>query len=157
LVIPPNAQLHPIAEIIENYDFPELNLLDMERMDYGFPIQTIINPRLHYPRFCIEPTFPGKIWLLTGPHMGSATQISAWAARESGFATLVGDVTGGNYGGPRTFVALPNSGIAFEMDLFYVADSRGRPLEAGTILHIFNREGMDALETVLALIAEGEY
>jgi len=43
------------------------------------------------------------------------------------------------------------------MDLFYVTDSRGRPLEAGTIPHIFNREGMDALETVLALIEKGDY
>jgi len=50
---------------------------------------------------------------------------------------------------------MPNTGIIFYFDIFYVTDSRGRPLEAGTIPHFFNRPGMDALETVLALIAEG--
>ena len=69
----------------------------------------------------------------------------------------MGEVTGGVYGGPRTFVALPNSGIVFYMDVFYVTDEHGRPLEAGTVPHYFNRPGMDALQTVLVMIAEGEY
>jgi len=155
-MISADAHRRPIAEILENYDLTELILADMERMDYGFRIQTTVEPIPHSPRFCTQPTFPGKIWFLTGSHMGSAVQISAWLAKETGFATLVGDITGGVYGGTRTYVALPNSGIVFQMDLFYVTDSRGRPLEAGTIPHIFNREGMDALETVLALIEEGD-
>ena len=60
-------------------------------------------------------------------------------------------------GGPRIYVTLPNSGILFVIDVFYVTDAHGRPLEAGTIPHYFNRDGMDALETVLALIEEGNY
>jgi len=40
--------------------------------------------------------------------------------------------------------------------LFYVTDRYGRPLEAGTIPHYFNRPGMDALETVLAMIEEAD-
>ena len=146
-----------VTNILEVYDLPDLNLFDMERMDYGFRTQTTINPRAHYPRFSLEPTFQGNIWFLTDSHMGSAAEISTWAARETGFATLVGEVTGGNYGGARTVITLPNSGIAFMMDLFYVTDRYGRPFEAGTIPHIFNMDGMDALETVLTLIAVGEY
>jgi len=147
----------PIAEMLEAYDLPDLNLADMDRMDYGFRVQTTVRPRSHYPRYCSTPTFQGKIWLLTGSRAGSAAELSAWVARDTGFATLVGEVSGGIYGGQRTIIALPNSGIVFIMDLNYVTDRHGRPLEAGTIPHIFNHEGMNALETVLALIAAGEY
>jgi ABC-type glycerol-3-phosphate transport system substrate-binding protein len=89
--------------------------------------------------------------------MGSAAQIVPWVVKEIDFATLVGEVTGGILGGPRTFVALPNSGIVFQMDLFYITDQYGFPLEAGTTPHYFNRDGYDALETVLQMIAEGAY
>ena len=147
----------PVAELIEAFDLPDLNLSDMERMDYGIRIQTTVEPRAHYPRMCLEPTFQGKIWLLTSPFVGSAAELSAWATRETGFATIVGEVTGGAFGGQSTIITLPNSGIAFSMDLNYVTDRYGRPLEAGTIPDIFNHDGMDALQTVLALIAAGEY
>jgi len=146
-----DSQMLPVAEIIEAYELPELNLADMERMDYGFAITTTVSVAR------TPPAFVGKVWFLTGPHMTSASQISAWIAKESGFATLVGEITGGAYGGPRTLVPLPNSGIVFAIDMFYVTDQHGRPLEAGTIPHHFNREGMDALETTLALISEGQY
>jgi len=151
-----DTRLRPVAELLEAYDLPDLNLTDMERMDYGFRIRTTVHSRsnmLHHHSH----RFQGKIWLLTNPVMGSAAEIAAWATRETGFATLVGDVTGGIFGGPRTVINLPNTGIAFSMDLNYVTDRYGRPLEAGTIPHIFNFEGMDALETVLALISAGEY
>jgi len=39
----------------------------------------------------------------------------------------------------------------------HVTDIHGRPLEAGTIPHYFSRDGMCAMETVLAMIAEGMY
>jgi len=144
----------PIADVLASYDLPELNLADMARMDYGFRNLTTVRPRAHYPDFGTERTFGGQIWLLTSPQTGSAAQISAWAARDTGFATLVGDISGGNFGGERTIVTLPNSGIAFIMDLNYVTDRNGRPLEAGTIPDVFSHDGLTALETVLALIAE---
>ena len=141
----------PIDEFLSGLYLPDLNVADMERMEYGFRVRTTVSPhRLHL--FDNEPAFGGEIWLLTGVLTGSAAQISAWIARETGFATLVGEVTGGNFGGHRTMVALPNSGIVFTMDTMYITDEWGRPLEAGTLPHYFNREGMDALETVLALI-----
>jgi len=151
-----DRELRPIAEMLEEFDISDLNMADMVRMNHGHRAQIQVNTR-RSPQFDNQPAFGGQIWLLTSPQMGSAVQIAAWVAKDTGFATLVGDITGGVYGGPRTFVALPNSGIAFQMDLFYVTDSDGRPLEAGTIPHYFNREGMDALETVLAMIKEGVY
>lgn len=152
-----DTELRPIDQMLDEFDLSEFNTSDARRLDYGFRMHVDIEAR-HLPRFDHQPAFDGKIWFLTGPRMGSAIQISSWIAKETpGFATLVGDITGGVYGGPRTFVALPNSGIVFFMDVFYITDSHGRPLEAGAIPHYFNRDGMDALETVLAMIEEGNY
>ena len=96
-----DENIRPLAEMLEAYELLDLNLVDMERMDYGFRVETTVRPKSHYPNFGSEPTFQGNIWFLTSPL--------------------------------RT------------------------PPEAGTIPHIFNHEDMDALETVLALIAAGEY
>jgi len=143
-----DSPMLPISEMLDEYDLSEINIADMERMDNVFAISTNVRAT-HIP-----PVNIGKVWFLTGPRMYSAAQISAWIAKESGFATLVGDITGGVYGGPRTIMTLPNSGIAFTMDMFYLTDEHGRPLEAGTLPHYFNRENMDALETTLAMINE---
>jgi hypothetical protein len=146
----------PAHEILELFDLPEFHLPDLERLHYGAPsgsVNPIITP--FDPMF--SNPFQGSIWLLTGPNMSSAAQQVAWISMETGFATHVGETTGGCMGGPRTMVFMPNTGIIFYFDVFYITDSRGRPLEAGTIPHHFNHPGMDALETVLALIAEGEY
>ncbi|MCL2377160.1 MAG: S41 family peptidase [Defluviitaleaceae bacterium] len=149
-------QLRPIAEMLDEFDMPDLNMNDTERLEYGFRIQQSVSAR-RLTRFDSQPAFGGQIWMLTSPQMGSASQLAAWIAKETEFAILVGDITGGVFGGPSTIVALPNTGISFIMDVLYITDSRGRPLEAGTIPHYFNREGMDALETVLEMIAEGGY
>ena len=151
-----DTALIPVYEMLESFDLPHLNMNDMERMDYGFRIHTNIIPDA-LSRFDYEPAFSGKIWVLTDHRMSSASQIAAWFAKESGFATLVGDTTGGVFGGPRIEVALPNTDFTITFDIYYVTDSYGRPLEAGTIPHHFNRPNMDALETVLILIAEGAY
>jgi len=142
----------PVNEILADYELPHIRHGDVERFHYGAPAGRFRN---------IEPTgdapvFDGKIWLLTDPSLGSAAQRAVWYAKEAGHITLVGDITGGCIGGPRTLAFMPNTGIIFYFDIFYITDSRGRPLEAGTIPHHFNRSGMDALETVLALIAEGD-
>jgi hypothetical protein len=150
-MVPNYDEQRSISEILEQDRLTQFNYEDRERLTYGFPLNTYIEAGRQRV-FGTQATFEGKIWLLTDPLMTSAAQIAAWASKESGFATLVGDITGGVYGGPRTYVSLPNSGILFEFDLFYVTDSYGRPLEAGTIPHYFNFEGMDALETALTLI-----
>ena len=144
----------PAAELLELHDLPEVNREDIEWMHYGAPASRDVRLLARVPWV---PAFEGKIWLLTDSMMGSAAQVAAWYSRETGFATLVGDITGGNMGGPRTMALMPNTGILFQFDVFYITDSRGRPLEAGTIPHHFNRPGMDALETVLELIDEGQW
>ena len=154
---PLDAILRPVPEMLAEFYLPELNLDDMERMDYGFIIRVPTIMPMHQECFDNEPVFGGKVWLLSSEFMTSAAELSAWAAAETGFATIVGDITGGALGGSRTWAALPNTGILFRFDLYYVTNGRGRPLEAGTMPHHFNRPGMDALETTLALIEEGKY
>jgi len=147
----------PIQEIFEEHLLPDFYVRDLDRLSYGVVSRTR-ELRPNIAPFDFQVAFPGKIWMLTDTKMGSASQVAAWISMETDFATHVGATTGGAYGGgPRVVALLPNSGIAIQFDVFYLTDSRGRPLEAGTIPHHFNRPGMDALETTLALIAEGEY
>ena len=153
---PTDITFRPALQMLEDFDIPDFNLADMERMDYGLQLRRRVSPR-RLPQFDHQPAFNGKIWFLSGPRVASAGQLATTVVEDTGFATIVGEVTGGAYGGPRIYVALPNTGILFQMDVFYVTDRHGRPLEAGAIPHYFNRPGMDALETVLAMIAEGSY
>jgi len=151
----------PVRDVLAEHDLTDTHLPDFERLHYGAPSgKTVARHGRIEPnnaRFNNQPPFGGKIWMLTDSRMGSAATAAAWYSMEVGLATHVGDVTGGALGGPRTTVLMPNTGIVFYFDIFYMTDARGRPLEAGTIPHHFNRPGMDALETVLALIEEGDY
>ena len=149
-------RLRTVNEMLRTYDMLQLNMNDMLRMNYGFRVVYELSAR-RLPYFNYRPAFEGKIWLLTCHLMSSGAQLASWVIKESGIATLVGDITRGVWGGVRTNVALPYSGIIFSMDTMYITDSHGRVLEAGTIPHYFNRDGMDALETVLAMISEGMY
>jgi len=144
----------PVTDIFERYDLPAFYVSDISRLEYGTRIRYgPVHPLSVIQSVPPFPPFAGEIWMLTGEGMVSAAMLSAWIAQDAGFGTLVGTVTGGHYGGPRTFVVLPNTGIVFTLDLFYVTDRHGRPLEAGIIPHYFNHEGMDALDTVLAMIS----
>jgi hypothetical protein len=152
-VSPKLNALSSVSEIINNYDLYQFSKIDAGRLSYGFPLHGSFVPSSSLT-FRNHPAFSGKIWLLTDSMMYSAAQIVAWAVKDSGFATLVGETTGGVYGGSRTIAALPNSGILFQFDVFYITDRYGRPLEAGTEPDFFNHEGKDALETTLVLIEE---
>jgi len=142
-----------VDELLAENDFPQLVPDDIERFTYAFPATVRITAPIGAERV----DFDGSVWMLVDERVGSAAQITAWLAKDMSFATLVGEITGGAYGGFRTYSAMPNTGILFIFDAFYITDRHGRPLEAGTIPHHFNHPGMDAMETVLALIAEGEY
>ena len=142
-----------VDELLEKNDFTQLVPDDIERFTYAFPATVRITAPIGAERV----DFDGSVWMLVDERVGSAAQITAWLAKDMDFATIVGEITGGAYGGFRTYSAMPNTGILFIFDAFYITDRHGRPLEAGTIPHHFNHPGMDAMETVLALIAEGEY
>ena len=116
--------------------------------DYIIMTEEVIQPSEE------SPVFTGKIWLLTDELNFSAADYAAALAKQTGFATLVGTQTnGGGLGMFPVMVTLPNTGIVFRYRPVYQVDEQGRnTYEYGTIPHIFNFEGMDALETVLAVI-----
>jgi len=151
-----DATLRPVTEILEESYLPQLNMYDMERMNYGFRVQYRFTPA-QLSRFDYHAAFNGMIWLLTCSESSSGGHLVAWVAKDTGFATLVGENTGGNFGGTRTFAQLPNSRISYAFDTFYVTDRYGYGIEAGIVPHHRNRPDMGALETTLALIAEGQY
>ena len=101
-----------------------------------------------------------KIWVLIDEYTASAGEHYVAIMKYSNFATVVGQPTMGIPGrlvdiGARAYISLPNSGIGVQYDFAYMTDVYGNAWEGyGIAPHYFNRPGMDALETVLAMIAE---
>ena len=130
-------------------------LSDEWNMDYYFyELHSVSrrNPRAN---------FNGKIWMLIDGNTRSGGQQVASFYKNTGFATFVGETTGGSFGSPTpwgaNYFTLPNTGFVIRYNPTLVVDSQGRPLELGTEPHYFNRPGLDALETVLQMIYEGCY
>jgi len=96
--------------------------------------------------------------MLTDGRMTSGSHMAAAFYKEVGFATLVGETTGGMHMHltlGSNIVQLPRTGLFVRYDFTYVLDSNGRPVDYGIDPHYFNLPGMDALETVLELIRQG--
>ena len=128
---------------------------DRHLLGYGFKVCVSLRHLNDSVRALPHIPFNGRIWLLTCRFNYSAAAIFAHQAREMDFATLVGENTCGGYTLWPTFFVLPNTGIVVRWDADMLVDAYGRPLnEFTTPPHYFNREGMDALETVLEMIRE---
>ena len=138
----PDAELSP--EVIE----------DLALMDFYY-IETILVSR----GVARRAPFDGKIWILVDEHIISAAMQVAAFYKDVGFATFVGEAGGGmpasNFG--SVFFSLPNTTFIVRFDPNYFLDNTGRPLEYGFVPHYPNREGMDALQTVIAMIEEGQW
>jgi len=132
---------------------PQLNENDLSMLDLYWRWDATIHPSQD------EAIFSGKIWLLVSGTNFSASEQAAATAKQTGFATLVGQTTGGDGIGINPLVlALPNSGIVVRYSSIYGTDHLGRNnQEFGTEPHFFNRPRRDALQTTLELIAEGNY
>jgi len=141
---------------LQEFYLPELNQQNVQRADYALRVQFLPNT---IPHPMIDINFSGKVWLLTDEFNYSASHMAAWISQEAGFATLVGEPTSGGFGGfpDRVNGAMENSRMQFQFDHTGILNSRGGVIEGGIIPDHFNREGMCALETTLALIAEGAY
>ena len=146
-----DASRFPVSEILPV--LTQANADDFAGLSYGFKREITVKPSAN------RWAFKGKIWILTDGRTISAGEISAATAKESGFATVVGENTGGAFGGyTAAFVDLPNTGIIMRYDYGYITDLHGRSIEEhGVAPNIYNRPGLDAYQTVMALIAEGNY
>ena len=148
----PYPVFHPIHdELLAR--LPYMNEDDWAMLDLYWRWDDTIQPSQN------EAIFGGKIWLLVSERNFSASEQAAATAKQTGFATLVGQTTGGDGIGINPLVlALPNSGIVVRYSSIYGTDHLGRNnQEFGTEPHFFNRPRRDALQTTLDLIAEGNY
>ena len=159
--IPETGELRSAREIIEENQLTGMNEEDLQTLEYGVRFNTSISNIEEGTMQQLgmqNPTpFEGEIWLLTNERNFSGSALFALHAKEMGFATLVGEKTGGAYttSSSGAFFALPNTGVIVRWDIDYLTDDEGRVLnEFPTTPHYYNREGMDALETVLELIEE---
>lgn len=162
--MPESDGLRTTKEIIEGNDLPDINEVDLQDLAYGVKFNTSIGniEWRHMQQAGVQNIsdypFEGEIWLLTNRNNLSAASLFARHAKEMGFATLVGEQTGGGYSTYAVHFTLPNTGIILRWDIDYLTDSDGRALnEFPTTPHHFNRPGMDALETVLQLIEESSF
>lgn len=100
--------------------------------------------------------FHGKLWILQDARDASSTEVLIRLAKDSGFATLVGERSGGLGGivtSPATCgVTLPNSGIVFRYVPFYVFNSDGSCQEVGGTTPDIECASADALDVCLQAI-----
>lgn len=97
-----------------------------------------------------EKLFGGKIWVLVGPSVYSAAEAFAVFCKDTGFATLVGQTTGGSDSGGPILFELPNSHLLIQFDVEYCLNADGScNQEMGTAPDI---EAEDALQKVLELM-----
>jgi C-terminal processing protease CtpA/Prc len=97
---------------------------------------------------------------LTDEYTASGAEAATAILKLNDIATVVGEPTRGVFGTTSDMLAavisLPNTGILVRMDIAFFKDHYGNPLQGyGIQPHYRPRDGMCALETVLAMIGEG--
>lgn len=145
-------ELHPIEELdLDN--LPNLKQEDLEGITY-YTSMYVGTAGMNHPD---TPAFSGKFWLLVGPNVYSASENFSILCKDTGFATLVGQTTGGDGIGIDPMVCvLPNSGIAYRFSTENGLNLDGSiNEEMGTQPDIVVPENEDALEVCLRAIEEG--
>lgn len=139
--------LKPISSL-DITKFPNLNTDDYKDCSYYSIIEERYEPSNN------GPLFTGKFWVLVNEKCYSATEAFVKFCKDSKFATIVGQTTGGDGVGttPITF-SLPNTGICirFSASLGLNSDGSGNE-EFGTTPDIEINSDEDALEKCLELI-----
>ena len=100
--------------------------------------------------------YPGKIWVLVDEGVYSAAENFVAFCKNTGFATLVGEATGGDGGiADPILVSLPESGLLLRFSVFYGINADGTGNEAaGTQPDLSVPQGEDALAFLLDQLAE---
>ena len=136
-------ELHPIA------DLPDLPKLERD----GIQTAThFVESTLSVEPAAERAPFHGRIWVLVGPAVYSASESFAVFCQETGFATLVGSPTGGDGIGALdpVFLQLPNSGILVQFTMMFGLNGDGSSSEeTGTTPDILSPAGEPALVTAL--------
>lgn len=138
-------ELRPIEELP---DLPGLSQEDRASATHYIESVLSVAPGERVP-------FHGRVWLLVGEAVYSASESFALFAQQTGFATLVGTPTGGDGVGALdpVFVALPNSGLLVRYNMLLGLNADGTPnQEAGTAPDVLSPAGEHPLITALRAI-----
>ncbi len=147
--------IYPVAEFPIDL-FPDLSQQHLETFEHYTISETIVD---HIDTYPYSPLFNGRIWLLVDGNVYSASDFFARFCKETGFATVVGNETGG---GSRSFspmvIALPNTGICFRFSATLGLNPDGTfDEQVGTIPDIQAFPGEDELDCCLRAIRHDSY
>lgn len=131
-------------------NLPKLNEEDLSDLDIFLSDHYMVEPLAE------EKMLQGKLWILVGERVFSSSEYAAMFSKATGFATLVGNTTGGDGIGVDPIpIVLPNSGLIVRYSPIYgVTPDGASSQEYGTDPDIFSAEGESALETCLRVINE---
>ena len=147
-----SVEIVPAVDFITDRGMTHFNQDDLALLDYVLLSRTVTLPAGD------SINFDGKVWLLVDAMSMSASALATNTMLYTGVATVVGENTSGVMGSQHRYITLPNTGIIWRIDIGYQTDALGNSLEVyGIAPQIRNFDGMDALETVLELIAQGNY
>lgn len=168
LIVKPNIN-DPVSS--ERYYFFNLSESNQSYISaneiYPKPINTAPEPYLSYYRSLFshytvdrisfqtaKNPYQGKIWILVNDKVYSASENFVMFCKNTGFATLIGTITGGDGGiADPMLLSLPNSGLIVRFSAFYGTNADGSGNEAtGTVPDIVISGNEDALEKLLELI-----
>jgi len=141
-------ELRPISELP---DLPKLDRDGLEAATHFVESTLAVEPAEE------RAAFHGRVWLLVGPMVYSASESFSVFCKATGFATLAGRQTGGDGIGALEpiFMRLPNSGILIQFTMMYGLNPDGSSSEeAGTAPDILSPAGEPALVTALRAIGE---
>ena len=142
------SELHPISELP---DLPKLERGGLEAATHFVESTLRVTPAAE------RAAFRGRVWLLVGPMVYSASESFAVFCRATGFATLVGSQTSGDGIGALDpiLMRLPTSGILIQFSMMYGLNPDGSGSEeTGTAPDILSPAGEPALVTALRAAAE---
>ena len=142
------SDLHPISELP---DLPRLERQGLEAATHFVESTLRVEPAAE------RAAFHGRVWLLVGPMVYSASESFSVFCQATGFAALVGTQTSGDGIGALNpiLMRLPNSGILLQFTMMYGLNPDGSSSEeAGTAPDILSPAGEPALVTALRAIRE---
>ena len=142
------SDLHPISELP---DLPKLERRGLEAATHFVESTLRAEPAEE------RTAFHGRVWLLVGPMVYSASESFSVFCQATGFATLVGTQTSGDGIGALApvMLRLPNSGILVQYTMMYGLNPDGSGSEeTGTTPDVLSPAGEPALVTALRAIRE---
>lgn len=140
-------QLQPIDQLNSSI-FPNINLGDLADQKY------YVRSDQEYKK-AEAPLFGGDFYVLTDGSNYSSAESFVTFCKRSGFATLIGEPTGGDgMGIDPLVIALPNSGACFRFTTLYGLNEDGASNEEMGTQPDIDTTGKDALEVCLGLIKD---